>query len=49
MLYSYCFQDCFEEIGQLATIFGGKSIVSKNTGFETIEVQKKIQEEKKRR
>ena len=25
---------------QLATIFGGKSIVSKNTGFETIEIEK---------
>ena len=48
MLYSYCFQDCFEEIGQLATIFGGKSIVSKNTGFETIEVEKKSKKKKRR-
>ena len=29
-----------DDNGQLATIFGGKSIVSKNTGFETIEVEK---------
>ena len=29
-----------DDNGQLATLFGGKSIVSKNTGFETIEVEK---------
>ena len=29
-----------DDNGQLATIFGGKSIISKNTGFETIEVEK---------
>ena len=29
-----------DDNGQLATILGGKSIISKNTGFETIEIEK---------